>query len=634
MQILVGFFAWLMEWCHSWCPNYWADIVIFTFITKVIQFPLSLWCQANALKMVSLMPESNRIKMNHYGDKDAIGDKTAELFKRERYHPLLSLVPLAIQIVILMCFVKVIYGIGDRLAVPGAAKPLIACIPISDGGLAWIMPILAGAAAWLLGFSQNIFNPLQHEQTRAQQIVTNGISICISLFLGMFVATGVGLYWAASNVLSILVQFGENACLPPKKYVDYPVLRRSQVELARFEAALKASVKTVSKEDKRREKADYRRFFGVANKHLVFYAEGGGFYKYFKPVIEWLLAHSNVVIHYVTNDPKDPIFEKVKGEGEGEQRRIRPYYIGSMKIIPLMMKMDADMVVMTTPDLNTYQLKRSYVKKDVEYVYIDHGTSSMSMVFRKGAFDHFDTIFLNGRFLEPEFRKTEELYGTKRKTLVPTGYAYLGELMANYTPSAKKPFTQILIAPSHQADNILELCLDEMLDSLVKVPDIRIILRPHPQFVRRFPAKWQAIRAKAGAYPDIVLDDDFSKPAALYESDILITDWSSISYEYSLVTKRPSIQVNTPMKVINREYGRIGIEPTDITFRDRIGKALDVADVPSIGAVVTEMIAHPETFAAKIEDLLATEFYDPLKAGEVAGQYILDSLIARKDKRK
>ena len=634
MQVLVDFFAWLMEWCHSWCPNYWADIVIFTFITKVIQFPLSLWCQANALKMVSLMPESNRIRMNHYGDKDAIGDKTAALFKREHYHPLLSLVPLAIQIVILMCFVKVIYGIGDRLTVPGAAKPLIACIPVSDGGLAWLMPVLAGAAAWLLGFSQNIFNPLQHEQTRAQQIVTNGISICISLFLGMFVATGVGLYWAASNVLSILVQFGENICLPPRKYVDYPVLRRSQVELARFEAALKASAKTVSAADKRREKADYKRFFSVANKHLVFYAEGGGFYKYFKPVIEWLLAHSNVVIHYVTNDPRDAIFEKVKAGGEGEQRRIRPYYIGSVKIIPLMMKMDADMVVMTTPDLNTYQLKRSYVRKDVEYVYMDHGTSSMSMAFRKGAFDHFDTIFLNGRYLEPEFRKTEELYGTKRKTLVPTGYAYLGDLMAQYRPVEKKPFTQILIAPSHQADNILESCLDGMLDSLAKVPDIRIILRPHPQFVRRFPAKWQAIRAKAAARPGVILDDDFSKPAALYESDILITDWSSISYEYSFVTKRPSIQINTPMKVINREYGRIGIEPTDITFRDRIGKALDVADVPSIGAVVTEMIAHPETFAARISDLLATEFYDPLKAGEVGGQYILDSLIAKKDKRK
>ena len=117
MEYLVQFFAWLMEWCHSWCPNYWADIVIFTFLTKILQFPVSLWCQVNSLKMVSLMPVSNRIKMEHYGDGDAIGEETAALFKREKYHPMLSLVPLAIQIVILMAFVRVIYGIGDRLTV-------------------------------------------------------------------------------------------------------------------------------------------------------------------------------------------------------------------------------------------------------------------------------------------------------------------------------------------------------------------------------------------------------------------------------------------------------------------------------------------------------------------------------------
>ena len=57
MEYLVQFFAWLMDWCHSWCPNYWADIVIFTFFTKVLQFPLSLWCQANSIRMVQLMPE-------------------------------------------------------------------------------------------------------------------------------------------------------------------------------------------------------------------------------------------------------------------------------------------------------------------------------------------------------------------------------------------------------------------------------------------------------------------------------------------------------------------------------------------------------------------------------------------------
>ena len=116
MEYLVQFFAWLMEWCHSWCPNYWADIVIFTFFTKILQFPVSLWCQVNSLKMVSLMPETNRIKIEHYGDGDAIGEETAALFKREKYHPLLSLVPLVIQIIILMAFVKVIYGIGGKRA--------------------------------------------------------------------------------------------------------------------------------------------------------------------------------------------------------------------------------------------------------------------------------------------------------------------------------------------------------------------------------------------------------------------------------------------------------------------------------------------------------------------------------------
>ena len=622
MEYLVKFFAWLMEWCHSWCPNYWADIVIFTLLTKVLQFPISLWCQVNSLKMVSLMPQSNRIKMDHYGDSDAIGEETAALFKREKYHPMLSLVPLAMQIVILMAFVKVIYGIGDRLTVPGAAKPLIACVPWTDGGLAWLMPLFAGAAAWLLGYTQNIFNPLQHEQTRTQQIITNGISICISLFLGCFVAAGVGLYWAASNIFSILVQLCENLVIPPKKHVDYHALRRSQAELRKFEDGLKKKA-VVSPEDKKREKADYRRFFSVANKHVVFYAEGGGFYKYFAGVIDWLISHTNLTIHYVTNDPHD----KVLSSGNP---RIRAYYIGPVKIIPLFMKMDADMVVMTTPDLNTYQLKRSYVKKDVEYVYIDHGTSSVSMVFRKGAFDNFDTIFLVGRFQIPEHRRIEELYGLKAKNLVPAGYAYLGDLMRNYAEKPRSAGVQVLIAPSYQKDNILDLCLDDVLSGLRKVKGIKAILRPHPQYVRRFAAKIQAIEEKFKGESWIVLDTDFSKPPALYESDIVVTDWSSISFEFSLVTKRPSILINTPPKVINPDYGKIGIVATDVTFRDRIGVSLDVDKVETIGDVVNDMVAHPDVFRGRIEDLLDTEFYDPLKSAEASGKYILDTLISKK----
>lgn len=625
MEYLVQFFAWLMEWCHSWCPNYWADIVIFTFLTKILQFPVSLWCQVNSLKMVSLMPVSNRIKMEHYGDGDAIGEETAALFKREKYHPMLSLVPLAIQIVILMAFVKVIYGIGDRLTVPGAAKPLIACVPWTDGGLAWLMPLFAGAAAWLLGYTQNIFNPLQHEQTRTQQMVTNGISICISLFLGCFVAAGVGLYWATSNLFSILVQLCENLVIPPKKHVDYHALRRSQAELRKFEEGLKKR-SVASPEDRKREKADYKRFFNVVNKHLVFYAEGGGYYRYFRSVIEWLLAHSNVTIHYVTNDPRDAVFDMAAANPH-----IRAYYIGQMKIIPLMMRMDADMVVMTTPDLNTYQIKRSYVRKDVEYVYLDHGPTSVHMCYRKGAFDHFDTIMANGPFQVAEHRATEKLYGLKAKKMVESGYPMLDTLLAEPAAERASGGRRIMIAPSYQKDCIPDSCLHELVDAVTAAnPGCTVVFRPHPQYVRRFPAKMQAIVERYAGRQDVVMETDFSKPSTMDQSDVLITDWSGIAYEYAFRTKRPVVFVDTPMKVINPDWERLGIVPTDISFRNEVGVSVPLADIPAAGRAVADMLAHPDRFAARIENLLRTQFFNPGHAGEVAGRYILESLINRR----
>ena len=619
MTYLVDFFTWLMAWCHSWCPNVWLDIVLFTLLTKVLQFPVALWCQANSLKMVSLMPECNRIKMAHYGDSDAIGEETAKLFKREHYHPLLSLVPLAIQIVILMAFVKVIYGIGE--AQQGS---LIGHVPVTHGGWAWSMPLLAGAAAWLLGYAQNRINPLQREQTRLQQAITNGISIAISLFLGCFVAMGVGLYWATSNLLSILVQACENLCIRPARHVDYPALRRSQAELRRFEAELKAQTSRTPA-DKVRERADYKRFFKVANKHLVFYAEAGGYYKYFQSAIAWLLEHSNLTIHYITSSPKDPLLTAAP-------ERLRVYYIGPTRLIPLMMKMDADMLVTTTPDLDTFHLKRSYVRKDIDYVYIDHGPTSMHMCYRKGAFDHFDTIMANGPFQVAEHRATEQLYALKPKRLIPSGYPLLDTLERLPPPVPPRPDEnlRVMIANSHQPDNLFDLCLDDLLAAL-RAPGRRIILRPHPQYVRRNPAKISALAERFRNAPDIELECDFARPSTMDQAHLLVTDWSGIAYEYAYKTRRPTLFIDTPMKVLNPEWKRLGITPTDLSFRNEVGHSLSPQEIPIQAAdIAADMLAHPDRFAARIDALFATQFFNPGAAGPAVGNAILDALIARK----
>ena len=115
------------------------------------------------------------------------------------------------------------------------------------------------------------------------------------------------------------------------------------------------------------------------------------------------------------------------------------------------------------------------------------------------------------------------------------------------------------------------------------------------------------------------------------QSDVLITDWSGIAYEFAYKTRRPTLFVDTPMKVINPEWQKIDLVPTDISFRNEVGVSVALADViAKAGAAVADMLARPDAFAAKIDTLFATQFYNPGHAGEAVGNAILDALIAKK----
>ena len=196
-------------------------ILLFTVIIKIVLMPLSLWCQWNSIVMVKIMPELNRIKVKYFGDAEAIGEKQTLLNKKHHYHPLLSLIPLAAQILVLFGLVEVIHGITDHGA-PGTE--FLGMVPIEDGGLSWIMPLLAGLSAVVMGFAQNRINPLQREQSKMEKNTTNGLSIVLSLVLGVYVAAGMAFYWICSNLMAIVVQALCNLIMRPAKYIDYAEL--------------------------------------------------------------------------------------------------------------------------------------------------------------------------------------------------------------------------------------------------------------------------------------------------------------------------------------------------------------------------------------------------------------------------
>jgi YidC/Oxa1 family membrane protein insertase len=620
-----------MRFCYSVCNNYGLAIILFTFLSKIVLIPVSVWVQKNSIKMVKMQPEINFLKARHFGDKDTIAEEQSKIFKREKYNPMASIVPLAIQIVLLMGLIEVIKGgMNNSQIEMNFLGVSLSKVPSQEGGKLVLSPIIAGVSAWLLCVAQNASNVLQAEQSKANKYGMMVLSVGLSLYLGWFVPVGVAVYWVASNLMAIAQLYILNWIINPKDYVDYEQLEKSKKKLEELGRIGKEKRKLFGDAEAKREKADYKKFFSIVNKHIVFYSESSGFYKYFQGIIEYLLKNTNIVIHYITSDSADNIFELAK-----QEERLRPYYIGEKKLITLMMKMDADIVVMTMPDLDNYHIKRSYLRKDIEYIYIPHGMDSLNMTMRTGSMDHFDTVFCTGKHQKEEIEKIETVYELPSKNLIEWGYSLLDKMREDYGKSNRVSGNQksILIAPSWQKDNIVDSCLDELLENL-KGKGYKIVVRPHPQHVRHQPERMEQLKERFAEQKDVEIQTDFSSNSTVFEADMMITDWSGIAYEYAYTTCKPVLFIDTPMKVMNPEYQKIDTEPINIWMRQKIGRVIKTDEMHAVFDVVTEMLESSESYYNKIDEFVQEYVYNLGNSSEVGAKYIINRLQEKIKERK
>ena len=337
-----------------------------------------------------------------------------------------------------------------------------------------------------------------------------------------------------------------------------------------------------------------------------------------------------MVIDYVSSDPSDTIFEKTSD-------RFRTYYIGPKKLISFMMKMDADVVVMSTPDLEKYQIKRSLVRNDVEYIYLPHGVNSANLSLRTGALDYFDTLFVTGPLGKQEIRAMEKVRGTKQKNLVEWGSSVIDNMQKEYeklkTNNDREQTKTILIAPSWQEDNLIDLCIDDILDRLLET-EYTVILRPHPQYIRYEMERLEMLKTKYSKRPNFILQTDFSSNLTVYQAALLITDWSGIAFEYSFATLKPTLFINTPMKVMNPEWKKVDFVPMDIAIRNQIGANLNLDKLQDIVTIVNDLIQNRDNYAERIENAKSKWIYSPGHSGEKGGEYIIRSIQRIEDNKE
>lgn len=609
IEAFVNGVVWLIDICYAPFRNYWVAIFLFTLLTKVILLPLSVWIQRNSIKTVRITPELNRIKAAYCGNQEMISEEQYKVFKREKYNPFADLIPLFVQLALLMGVVEAIKRGTDLTAVP-----------MQNPGISLLIPAVAALSAFVMCFVQNRINVLQAEAGSLNQYGTMILSVALSLYLGLFVSVGVGFYWICSNLLSTLQLALLNVIINPKDYIDYEKLEQSKQELKKAEAFQKEQKKQNRENPyRKREKADYKRFFSGPRKKIVFYSEKNGFYKYYKNIIEELIRRTNVVVHYITSDPEDEVFAM-------ESEQFKPYYIGANRLIVLMMKLETDICVMTTPDLENFQLKRSYVRKDIEYVYVPHDVNSSNLTFHKNALDHFDTIFASGPKNKAELEEREQKAGIRKKNIVEWGSSVIDNMSAAYRGEKHENDRKIvLVAPSWQKDNIMDSCIEQILDRL-KGGKYRVIVRPHPQYVRHYEAKLNQLAEKYEK-EGIEIQRDFSSNSTVYTADVLVTDWSSIAFEYAFSTLKPVLFINTPMKVVNPDYQELDTVPIDLELRDKVGVSLEESCLDKVPEAVEKLLGDNRFSEAAMEELREKYIYNVGKSGVVGAKYLIQRLM-------
>jgi hypothetical protein len=270
----------------------------------------------------------------------------------------------------------------------------------------------------------------------------------------------------------------------------------------------------------------------------VIYCEGPQYGSVFQPVLDEL-ERRRLETAYLTSAETDPAFQ-------AGYQYVKPEYIGEgNRAFARLNLLRADVVLMTTPGLDVYQLKRSKGVK--HYAHILHAPGDATL-YRLFGLDYFDSVLLTGDYQAQDIRTLEKMRGIREKRLVTVGCSYLdvyAEKIQAIPAETDHPFT-VLVSPSWGKSALLSRYGERLLDPLAQT-GFRIIVRPHPQSKKSEGALLDRLSERYKDRANVEWDYERDNIFALAKADIMISDFSGIIFDYTFLRDKPVMYVNQNM---------------------------------------------------------------------------------------
>ena len=345
---------------------------------------------------------------------------------------------------------------------------------------------------------------------------------------------------------------------------------------------------------------------------ILFYSEGGNYWNVFLPVIEALEKRAVKSVYYTSGD-KDPALE-------ADFKYMSAAYISNdLAAFTLLNNIKVKVMIMTTPQLDVMHLKRS---KNVEhYIHLIHAPTD-ALVYKKFAFDYFDSVMCSGKHQIESIRALEEKRHLPQKKLYETGLTYYDVMYRDrekYIQKEKKK--TILVAPTWGSNGMLTKFGIAPLKKLLEA-DYHVILRPHPQMYVSQKELMDKLEKELSIYSNLEIDRKPSGEDSMGKSDVMISDISGIIFDFFFIYEKPIIVIEDVIEKGGLEAEDVNNEIWESTILDQVATPISHHNIDTLPSVVDQLIDKDIT--QDIEQLRDQSLFNFLHAGSVAADQILE----------
>lgn len=197
----------LLRWLNGYIANWGFSIIVLTIIVRGAMFPLALKSMTSMKRMSKLGPKMKKMREKYKGDKDRLNKEMMALYQKNKVNPVGGCLPMVVQIPIFIALYSALLP-----AIELRHEPFIFWYQdLSAADFTLLLPILMGVSMY---FQQSL-TPTAATMDPTQAKMMKWMPVVMTFFFLDF-PVGLVLYWAVSNLISIVQQLVFNRIAIPE----------------------------------------------------------------------------------------------------------------------------------------------------------------------------------------------------------------------------------------------------------------------------------------------------------------------------------------------------------------------------------------------------------------------------------